>query len=61
MNEPNPNRLYRINDVSKMTSLAKSTIWLWVSQDRFPKPISLSPSVKVWRQSDIDSWVDAHT
>jgi prophage regulatory protein len=61
MNQSDTNKLLRIREVCDLTSLAKSTIWLWVSQDRFPKPISLSPSIKVWRQSDIDSWVDAHT
>ncbi len=60
MAEIDPNRLYRISDVSKITSLAKSTIWLWVSQDRFPKPLSLSPTVKAWRKVDIDAWIDSH-
>jgi prophage regulatory protein len=61
MNEENLNRLFRITDVAKHTSLAKSTIWLWVSQGKFPKPLSLSPTVKVWRQSDIDTWINSHT
>jgi prophage regulatory protein len=61
MNEESPNRLFRIADVAKLTSLAKSTIWLWVSQGKFPKPLSLSPTVKVWRQSDIDTWINSHT
>jgi prophage regulatory protein len=61
MNEVNPNHLFRISEVSKQTSLAKSTIWLWVAQGKFPKPLSLSPTVKVWRRSDIDAWIDSHT
>jgi prophage regulatory protein len=60
MNEENLNRLFRITDVAKLTSLAKSTIWLWVSQGKFPKPLSLSPTVKVWRKSDVDAWIDSH-
>ena len=61
MTEIEPNRLFRISDVSAITSLAKSTIWLWVAQDRFPKPLSLSPTVKVWRKADIDAWIESRT
>ena len=51
-------QLLRINDVSKLTSLAKSTINLWVSEGKFPKPIMLSPTIKVWRPQQIDKWID---
>jgi prophage regulatory protein len=61
MNEDSLNRLFRITDVASQTSLAKSTIWLWVSQGKFPKPLSLSPTIKVWRKSDVDAWIDSHT
>jgi len=53
------NRLLRITEVCHYTSVAKSTIWLWIAQGRFPKPISLSPSIKVWRKTAIDEWIDA--
>jgi len=52
------NKLLRIREVSELTSLAKSTIWLWISQGKFPKPITLSPTVKVWRSSDLDAWIE---
>ena len=52
------NQLLRINDVSQLTSLAKSTINLWVTQGKFPKPISLSPTIKVWRTEQIESWIN---
>ncbi len=54
----NRNKLNRITEVSEFTSLGKSTIWLWVSQGKFPKPITLSPTVKVWRSSDLDAWIE---
>jgi prophage regulatory protein len=58
--EANNNKLLRIHEVSKITSLAKSTINLWVAQGTFPKPTLLSPTLKVWRISDIDAWIDDH-
>ena len=56
-----PNQLVRIEQVSKVTTLAKSSINLWVAQGKFPKPIMLSPVVKVWRLSDINSWIEGHS
>jgi len=56
----NPNQLLRINEVSAITSIAKSTLNLWVAQGKFPKPISLSPTIKVWKQSSIQEWIDSH-
>ena len=50
-------RLIRIGDVSEITSLGKSTINLWVSQNRFPKPIKVSATLKVWEYSDIINWI----
>jgi prophage regulatory protein len=60
MDNLDTNRLLRIADVCNQTSLAKSTIWLWVAQEKFPRPLSLSPTVKVWRQADIDAWINSH-
>jgi prophage regulatory protein len=58
MESPNI-QLLRINDVSKLTSLAKSTINLWVSEGKFPKPIMLSPTIKVWRPQQLEKWIDS--
>jgi predicted DNA-binding transcriptional regulator AlpA len=53
-----PNQLLRINDVSDFTSLAVSTINLWVAQGKFPRPIALSVTIKVWRMKDVVTWID---
>jgi prophage regulatory protein len=57
MDTLNSNRLLRLREVSDLTSLGKSTINLWVVQERFPRPIALSKTIKVWRQSDIEQWI----
>jgi len=54
----NSHQLLRIAEVSSLTSLAKSTINLWVAQGRFPKPIALSQSIKVWRLQQLNDWID---
>ena len=57
--EINGNQLLRINDVSKLTSLGKSTINLWVAQGKFPKPIHLSSTIKVWQLYDVLNWINS--
>lgn len=57
----NSKQLLRIAEVSDFTSLAKSTINLWVAQGKFPKPILLSPTIKVWRLQQLHEWVDVHS
>ena len=56
----NSNKLLRISGVSDKTTLAKSTIWLKIAQGAFPKPIKLSPAISVWKEADIDAWIDSH-
>ena len=53
-------KLLRIEDVSEKTTLAKSTIWLKIAQGAFPKPIKLSPAISVWKETDIDAWIESH-
>lgn len=51
--------LLRIDAVVSLTTLSKSCINLWVTQGKFPKPQSLSKTVKVWRMSEVRQWVDS--
>ncbi len=57
--QPNPNKLLRIKDVVKLTSLGQSTINLWVTQGKFPKPLKPSPTIKLWREQDISNWLSS--
>jgi len=52
-------QLIRIDQVSAITTLAKSSINLWVTQSKFPKPITLSATVKVWKLQDVSNWIEA--
>ena len=50
--------ILRIMKVSTKTGLAKSTIYKRISEDEFPKPISLGPKAVGWLSSDIDKWIE---
>lgn len=49
-------QLLRVDDVVELTTLSKSCINLWVAQGRFPRPLVLSKTVKVWRLKDLRAW-----
>lgn len=53
-------KLLRIDEVSAKTTLAKSTVWLKISQGKFPKPIKLSPAINVWKDSEVNAWIESH-
>lgn len=52
-------KLLRISEVAKKTTLAKSTLWLKISKGEFPKPIKISPAISVWKESDVDEWIES--
>ena len=55
-------KLFRIKDVSELTTFSKSAIWLKVSRNEFPKPFKLpSSSICLWKGSDLFNWIDAQT
>ncbi|TLP36951.1 helix-turn-helix transcriptional regulator [Arcobacter arenosus] len=52
-------KFLRITSVMDRTGLAKSTIWLWVKENKFPKPIKLSPRITVWEEEKIVGWMES--
>ena len=53
------NQLLNIEAVAKMTTLGKSTIRLWVAEDKFPKPLLLGSSKRVWRLKDVNQFIES--
>lgn len=55
----NTRRLLAVGDVQKLTSLSRATIYRYLVEGRFPRPIRLSPRGRVaWRLSDVEAWID---
>ena len=51
-------QFYRVNDLTKILSVSRASIYNWLNKGTFPKPIKISDSVNVWRASDIQKWVN---
>ena len=52
-------RIVRRDEVSKLTGLARATIYKKVKEGSFPPPIRLGARSVGWRLSDIDDWLQA--
>ena len=50
-------RLMKLKDVMHTTGLARSTVYKYISDGNFPKPVSLGERNVAWLQSEIEDWI----
>lgn len=50
-------KIMRLNEVRESTGLARSTIYMYMSEDRFPKPAPLGSRAVGWVDSEIQLWI----
>ncbi len=55
----NEKTLLRMKHLTEKLSLSKSTIWLWIRNNEFPKPNKIN-GVSVWKKGTIDQWINKH-
>ena len=52
-----PTTFYRLPKVREIAGgVASSTIWGWVKNGIFPKPIKLSSNCTAWNSVDVEAW-----
>ena len=49
-------KIYRLPDVMSMTGLSRSSIYLRVSTNEFPKPIKIGRRAVGWTEDSIIAW-----
>ena len=54
---PQPVRLIRLKEVMHRVGLGRSTIYRWMDEGRFPRPVKLGPRSIAWEEIDIDEWI----
>lgn len=54
---PKKDKFLRLSDVKERTGLSRSTIYLNISKNIFPRPISLGARCVGWLESEIDEWM----
>ncbi len=51
-------RILRLPDVLNQVGIARSTLYAWMDDDRFPRPVKLGCRAVGWRESDIAQWIE---
>ena len=52
-------RIVRRDEVTRLTGLARATIYKQIKDGLFPKPIRLGVRSVGWRLTDVDTWLQA--
>ena len=52
-------RLVRLPEVQHRVGLGRSTIYRWMSEGKFPKPVQLGGYAVAWAEDEIEQWVAA--
>lgn len=53
-------KFYRLPQVREIAGgVAPSTIWGWVKNGTFPKPIKLSANCTAWDAAQVEAWAQA--
>ena len=51
-------RTIRFKELKNKISVSRATIWRWEKAGKFPKSIRLTQHITVWRENEIDRWID---
>ena len=51
-------KIYRLSEITKITGLGRSSIYLALSKGEFPKPIRLGKRAIGWQEEAIQKWLD---
>ena len=50
-------RIIRLKEVINSTGLARSTIYKYIGEGSFPRPVSLGDRCVAWVESEVHDWI----
>lgn len=50
-------RLIRLPEVQHRVGLGRSTIYRWMAEGKFPKPVQLGGYSVAWAEDEVESWI----
>lgn len=50
-------KLIKLKAVMDCTGLARSTVYKFIAEGRFPKPVKLGVRMVAWVESEIQQWI----
>ena len=60
MKRDNFDRFLRLPQVLELIPIGRSTLWAKIKRGEFPKPEKLSAKIAVWRESDIQAYINGN-
>lgn len=58
MEKRTPRKFIRLREVQEKTGLSRSTIYKFISENRFPKQIKLGQKASAWILEEVESWME---
>ena len=55
------NTIIRLKEVVKRIGLSRSTLYVFMQADKFPRPLQLGARAIGWLEKDIDDWLAHRT
>lgn len=52
-------QFYRLSQLKEKLSVSRSSIWSWVKDGSFPKPIKLGKNCTAWNSEDVHAWIQS--
>ncbi len=57
-------RYIKVSEVAKRIGVARSTIYRWVDEGHFPKPVIFGPvkdynSTSRWLRTEVEQWIES--
>ncbi len=52
-------RIIRLKEVMSRTGLARSTVYKYISEEKFPKPVGLGGRRVGWVEEEVEEWIQA--
>lgn len=49
---------YATPPIAPLVPISRSTLWEWVKEGKFPKPVKLGPKTTGWRVADVRDWLE---
>ncbi|MBZ5875242.1 helix-turn-helix transcriptional regulator [Chromohalobacter israelensis] len=50
-------RFLKLKDVMHLTGLGRSTVYKYISESRFPKPVTLGERNVAWVEDEVQEWM----
>lgn len=49
-------QFYRLPQLKQRLGVSGSSIWAWVKEGKFPKPVKLSDNITAWEAQAVEKW-----